>query len=561
MSTLAQNIIDKFTEEMVSPISHKRPCTPVLKKSRGLPLPSITEVDKITSCHRSFLDDELNSTDDMISPPDSPVKKRLISPIKSTSFQSPPSIQRGFLALRLFDTPHTPKTLVSKFKNNTNSEYDISSNEGPASRTRLKKKKTNLDDRKRKKSDRKQGEKLVVYANINPFTPSPSIVKAKRTRTDFESESIISDEDSENEVDAEICGNPTKKLALRETSISRYNAEFVELDLLGTGSFGSVYKCLNRLDGCFYALKRSTKPIAGSLDEKMALREVWAHAVLGHHQHVVQYYSAWAEDHHMLIQNEFCNGGNLNEKIMQNRLEKVLMEIVDLKQLILQLCKGLKYIHSLKLAHMDIKPGNVFICHVQRKTIDESNSDDGYYGDHTELKKSPYDTVYKIGDLGHVVSLNKNQKIEEGDCRFLPIEVLQEDYSNLTKADIFALGLTIFLAAGGDDLPKNGPKWQVIRNIGLPNLENRPKELNSLLQQMVSCNASERPSAIEILQSSFLGCLTKDQLRKELKEEKFKNQILSGKLIAAQKAIDLKAGNKRVVGNKVTRSMSMSVII
>ncbi|KAF2069944.1 hypothetical protein CYY_008741 [Polysphondylium violaceum] len=75
---------------------------------------------------------------------------------------------------------------------------------------------------------------------------------------------------------------------------SRYEEDFDEVEKVGKGGYGSVYKVQNRLDGEYYALKKipfkNTTPIF--LDK--VLREVKTLASLNH-RNIVRYHSAWLE--------------------------------------------------------------------------------------------------------------------------------------------------------------------------------------------------------------------------------------------------------------------------
>jgi serine/threonine protein kinase len=79
-------------------------------------------------------------------------------------------------------------------------------------------------------------------------------------------------------------------------SLSRYQREFHQLSLLATGSFGSVYQAIHKLEHKPYAVKRVTFSTTGYYANTLALviREVRCLAQLDH-PNCVRYYTSWLE--------------------------------------------------------------------------------------------------------------------------------------------------------------------------------------------------------------------------------------------------------------------------
>lgn len=78
-----------------------------------------------------------------------------------------------------------------------------------------------------------------------------------------------------------------------QKQFSRYYNEFSELQLLGKGAFGAVIKVQNKLDGCYYAVKRIQVNPASKQFRRIK-GEVTLLSRLNH-ENIVRYYNAWIE--------------------------------------------------------------------------------------------------------------------------------------------------------------------------------------------------------------------------------------------------------------------------
>jgi len=282
---------------------------------------------------------------------------------------------------------------------------------------------------------------------------------------------------------------------------SRFAADFEVVGTLGNGAFGYVYKVRNRMDLRLYAIKAAKREARGKSDRDRMLQEVYALAALSDQtsagaMHIVRYHQAWMEGNRLYIQTELCESTLMDEVSegapSEKRLYKLLREIL----------LALDYVHRSGMIHLDIKADNIFIKNDQ----------------------------YKLGDFGLVSKIENHNDVEEGDSRYMSMELLSGDLEDLTKSDIFSLGATLYEICLGRGLPENGQEWQDIRQGVLLPMRNSSFDFQMIIQTMMSPQKEDRPTASELLKKRQLLSEEQRQLIVERNKAEAANMALNAQM-------------------------------
>ena len=83
----------------------------------------------------------------------------------------------------------------------------------------------------------------------------------------------------------------------------------------------------------------------------------------------------------------------------------------------------------------------------------------------------------------------------------MSMELLSGDHADLTKSDIFSLGIAMYEICLGRNktLPSNGPEWQSLRSGSIIPPPNTTDELFQIIKKMMSPTYQERPCASDLL--------------------------------------------------------------
>ena len=270
--------------------------------------------------------------------------------------------------------------------------------------------------------------------------------------------------------------------------------------ILGEGGFGRVYKIKNRKNDKTFVLKKSVVKEEDLEDIKNEIRNLIR---FRDEKNILRIVDVYKQDNFVgkflkkkylkkdnavcfYIITEFCENGNLDDFIEHKKIhgKKKLKD-----KFAYQIINAVHSCYKKKIAHRDLKPENFFL-------------DENYN--------------VKLGDFGLSKKFSENEKDSEIAYteNFACYEILLKKKRDPFKADLFSLGVTLFVLYTGEDLLDVNTKMgkKIIKGTfnAIPTTIDdfiSDSNLKNLLKNLLERKEEDRCGWEEILKSKFYKSL------------------------------------------------------
>lgn len=283
--------------------------------------------------------------------------------------------------------------------------------------------------------------------------------------------------------------------ALVEASGSR----FCDLELIGRGSFGDVYKGYDKELKKEVAIK--VIDLEESEDEIEDIQKEIAVLSECRSQYITEYYCSYLHQTKLWIVMEYMAGGSVADLIQPNQP----LDEISIAWILRDLLHAIEYLHTEGKIHRDIKSANILLT---------ENGD------------------VKVADFGVSAQLTRTisrRKTFVGTPFWMAPEVIQNSEGYNEKADIWSLGITAIEMAKGEPPLADLHPMRVLFIIPRENPPQLDDHFSRPLKEFVSLclkkNPAERASAKELLKHRFIRTARKSPRLLERIRERPKFQI------------------------------------
>uniref|UniRef100_A0A8C7DMJ9 non-specific serine/threonine protein kinase n=1 Tax=Oncorhynchus kisutch TaxID=8019 RepID=A0A8C7DMJ9_ONCKI len=273
----------------------------------------------------------------------------------------------------------------------------------------------------------------------------------------------------------------------RSTSVYSGEEEklhYIPIRILGRGAFGEATLYRRTEDNSLVVWKEVDLNCLSDKERKDVTNEISILSIL-QHNNIIAYFNHFMDKDTLLIELEYCNGGNLYDKINQQKGKLFTEEVVI--WYLYQVASAVAHIHKAGILHRDIKTLNIFLT----KT-----------------------NLIKLGDYGLAKKLDSQFAMAEtcvGTPYYMSPELCQGVKYNF-KSDIWAMGCVIFeVLTLTRTFDATNPLNLCVKIVQ----GNWTMEVNSdvyssaLIKLVYECldqDPEKRPTAEEILDQPIISC-------------------------------------------------------